>query len=215
MKLFNYIVRFLFWGVFIRLLVLVVLGVNVRRRELLPQKGPAIIVANHNSHLDTMVLMSLYSLKQQKQLRPAAAADHFLRNRLAKWFSLHIIGIVPVQRKVTKNSNPLQGCYDALEREEILILYPEGSRGEPEQMAEFKAGVARLAEKYPHVPVVPVFMHGLGKALPKGDFVLVPFFCDVFVGEALYWKTERDSFMQEMSTSFTTLSKEKNFAPWE
>lgn len=215
MTVFNRIIRYIFWGGFIRFIVLIVLGINIRRRELLPDKGPAIILANHNSHLDTMVLMSLYPLRMQKCVRPAAAADHFLKNRFMKWLSLEIIGIVPVERKIVKSSNPLQGCHDVLEQGNILILYPEGSRGQPEKLSDFKAGITRLAEAHPDIPITPVFMHGLGKALPKDDFLLVPFFCDMFVGEAFCWKGERKAFMEELNARFKTLAAEKQFAPWE
>ncbi|MEK6746983.1 MAG: lysophospholipid acyltransferase family protein [Pseudomonadota bacterium] len=196
--------------------MLILLGLNVRRGKLLPTEGPAIIVANHNSHLDTLVLISLFPLRQLHKIHPIAAADYFLKNRLLAWFSTQIIGIIPISRgKASKSYDPLQPCCNALNNGDIIILFPEGSRGEPEHISQFKKGIAHIAERYPNIPVTPVFIHGLGKALPKGDFVLVPFFCDIFIGNAFYLQSDKQEFMNSLSNQFEALSNEKKFAPWE
>lgn len=80
-KFSDGILRFLFFLTIVRPIILVVLGFNVRRRELLPTGGPAIIVANHNSHLDTMVLMTLFPMSILHLIHPVAAADYFLKKR--------------------------------------------------------------------------------------------------------------------------------------
>ncbi|MDE1153164.1 MAG: lysophospholipid acyltransferase family protein [Micavibrio sp.] len=211
----NRYLRFVFFTL-IRTVVLVLLGMNVRHRERLPLQGPAIIIANHNSHLDTLVLMSLFPMKLLPVLRPIAAADYFLKTKLMAWFATGLIGIIPIQRgKSSRDVDPLQPCYDSLDRGDIIILFPEGSRGEPEKISAFKKGIAHLAERYPQVPVTPVFLHGLGKALPKDDFILVPFFCDVFVGERLICHEDKNAFMAHMSAQFKALSDEGNFQPWQ
>jgi len=78
-----------------------------------------------------------------------------------------------------------------------------------------KKGIAHLARRYPEVPVIPVFLHGLGKALPKGEALLVPFFCDVLVGEPLYGGEDMDAFMLELGQRFVDLAGEGHFFPWE
>ncbi|MBG6157118.1 1-acyl-sn-glycerol-3-phosphate acyltransferase [Labrenzia sp. EL_159] len=201
---------------FVKIAVLFLLGLNVRRKDLLPSKGPAIIVANHNSHLDTMVLMALMPLSRLKDIKPVAAADYFFSSPRKAWLSEHVLGIIPVERtSADKSVDPLEGCYEALAQDRVLILFPEGSRGEPEQMTDLKKGVSYLAERFPDAPVVPVFTHGLGKALPKGSFMLVPFFCDIFVGEPITWPGNRTQFMDSLKERFSQLSSEKNFASWE
>jgi 1-acyl-sn-glycerol-3-phosphate acyltransferase len=186
---------------------LVLIGIHVRHRERLPQSGPAIVAANHNSHLDTLTLLSLFPLALVPRVRPVAAADYFLSNPILAWISTNLAGILPIARKVRK-TDPLIGCCEALERGEILIIFPEGSRGEPETLGELKTGIAHLAERYPDIPVVPVFMHGLGLALPKGEALLVPRFCDVHVGEAIRWTGARGSFMHALHTSLEVLGQQ-------
>lgn len=184
------VLRWLFHLLAVRPLVLVGLGLNVHHRRRLPVAGPAIIIANHNSHVDTFVLMTLFPMACLKRLRAAAAADYFLRNRILAWISLNLFGIIPIKRgNLTRgDGNPLDPCSAALERGETLIIYPEGSRGEPERLAPFKSGIAHLARRHPDVPVVPVFLHGLGRMHPKGAFWPVPFVCDVVIGRPLRWK---------------------------
>ena len=207
------LLRWMFFAGPVKLLVLLIMGLNVRGRDKLPKHGPAIIVANHNSHLDTLTLISLMPLVLLPKLRPVAALDYFLKNKALAWFALNIIGILPINRG--GGGNPLAGSNAALADGSILILFPEGSRGEPEKRVEFKRGVALLVKENPDVPVIPVFMHGLGKALPKGTRLFVPFVCDIFIGDPVPWKGESRPFMDELKTAVDGLEAQGQFPPWE
>lgn len=180
------ILKVLFFALLIKPIVFIVLGLNVRFREKLPLKGPAILAPNHNSHLDTMVLLSLYPLSVIHKVRPVAAADYFLTNRFIAWFSLNIIGIIPLDRSGKAQRNELfSACHEALNNDDILIMFPEGSRGEPEQMSDIKKGLYYVIKEHNDTQVTPIIMHGLGRALPRGEALLVPFNCDVIIGEPI------------------------------
>jgi 1-acyl-sn-glycerol-3-phosphate acyltransferase len=178
--------KWLFFALIVRPTVLLIFGVHVRGRENLSHDKPSIIVANHNSHLDTLVLMSLFPLHKIHRIRPVAAADYFMKNRLIAWFSTQFIGIIPLSRKVERShTHPLESVRKALEAGDSIILFPEGSRGEAEQMSKFKSGVAHLAKMTPTVPVIPIYLGGAGKVLPKGEALLVPFIIDVHILEPM------------------------------
>lgn len=198
--------RSLFYLLFIKPLVLLIIGINARGREHLPLTGPAIVVANHNSHLDTLALMSMFPQSVIQNVHPVAAADYFLSNRILKWFSLNIIGIIPIERRPSsKDSNLLTPVLNALDNNAILILFPEGTRGQPENLGKLKNGIAHLANERPDVPIIPVFFSGLGKCLPKGEFLLVPFFVDAFIANPLFWQNDRQTFMKALEAEFNTL----------
>ena len=210
------ILRRLFFKLIIRPFIMIILGLNVRRHENLPEQGPAIIVANHNSHLDTLVLMTLFSGKRIHAVRPIAAADYFLKNKFIAWFSLNMMHIIPLDRKPKKkDENLFNGVYEALDQNHIVILFPEGSRGEPEKVSTLKSGIYFLLKERPDVPVYPVFMHGLGKSLPKGKGLFVPFFCDVFVGSSFSWVPDKKQFMKTLESQMSELAGEGGFEPWE
>jgi 1-acyl-sn-glycerol-3-phosphate acyltransferase len=182
------------------------LGINARGKEYLPLSGPAIVVANHNSHLDTVALISLFPLRTINRVRPVAAADYFFGNRLLKWFALHIAGIVPIERRAKEvGGHIFDSAIEALDKASILIIFPEGTRGKPETMSKMKNGIGHLISARPDIPVIPVFFHGLGKCLPKGEVILVPFFIDAFIGEPLKWEGSRQLFMDKLAKTMSDL----------
>ena len=184
-------IKKLFFLFFVRPLVLVIAGVNLKGKKHLPMNGPAILVANHNSHLDTMVMMSLFSLKTLEKVRPIGAEDYFCNTAIKKYLSEKLIDIIPLKRRPSKaTGHPFSEIYKALDKEQIVLLFPEGSRGDPEVMKPFKTGIAHIAEAYPDVPVIPLSIHGAGKALPKGEALFVPFIIDVHVGESISYAGE-------------------------
>ncbi|MFZ4606733.1 MAG: lysophospholipid acyltransferase family protein [Caulobacter sp.] len=187
-------------------------GADVTGREHLPLKGPAIVAANHNSHMDTLLLLSIFPSRAVLRVRPAAAADYFLRDPVIGWFSRNLIGIVPVARgKAGTGEDVLAPAREALAAGDIIVVFPEGTRGDAsDSMAALKSGVARLAEAFPDAPVTPVWIQGAGRVLPKGEVIPVPMNCAVLIGEPVHWQGQRGAFMEELRAA---LLKLKDQAP--
>lgn len=203
------------FALLVRPFILFILGLNIRRKHKLPDKGPCVIIANHNSHLDTLVLMSLFRGKSFAKVRPVAAGDYFMKNKFLAFFSTKVMNIIPIERKMTRDFRGMfKPVLEALDDDGIIILFPEGSRGEAEQLSKYKSGIYYLMREKPEVPIVPLFIHGLGKALPKGSFVFVPFFVDIFVGDKFFYTDNRNDFMVEMNERMDALKKEGQFSEW-
>jgi 1-acyl-sn-glycerol-3-phosphate acyltransferase len=130
----------------------------------IPAAGPAIVVANHLSYADPLVLARF--------VYDAGRVPRFLAKR--SLFRIAVIGRVlygtgqiPVDRASSRAIESLHDAVAALRRGELVIIYPEGTvtRDPDWWPMRGKTGAARLALLAPDVPVIPVAQWGSQHAI--------------------------------------------------
>ena len=132
--------------------------------------GPAIFVANHQSHMDTLVLFEAMPEEVKRNLYFGAAADRwFVKGKkklvLQPWYQSMVLGNFPIVRgggaKALAYAGWLlkQGCN--------VCIFPEGTRTTKDELGRFRPGVAILALEL-GVPIVPIYLSGLREMRPKG-----------------------------------------------
>lgn len=180
------ILRTLYCG-FVKWFLKLIVGVRFDDASFLTRQKQFIIVANHNSHLDTMTIMASLPGNIIHKVKPVAAADYFGRTKLQERLSKYFINALLIRRKRSKNNadeDPIQAMLQALDNGYSLILFPEGTRGEPEKLQKLKPGIGIILSQRPDIPYVPAFMKGMGKIMPKGDNLIVPHNSSLRYGEA-------------------------------
>ncbi|WP_203225941.1 1-acyl-sn-glycerol-3-phosphate acyltransferase [Calothrix sp. PCC 6303] len=142
----------------------------------------------------------------RQKLRSVVAEDYFLKNSLLAWFSLNILNIISLKRhNLSHRENPLLSCSEALSQGDILIIYPEGTKGEPHSLALI----------WLKLTLIFLFMDGLRKLLPKGEILLVSFLYDIFVEENIDWTGIKKSFMDLLNQLIQNLASQGKFPSWE
>jgi len=196
----------------IRPFIRVFVRLNAYNLENIPRQGPAVIVANHNSHLDTLVLMQLFPLKLLPKVRPLAAADHFFNGSLQKFAAETFLGAVPVMRKLTEKRDPLQEAKAALANGDILVMFPEGTRGEPGKLGPLRKGITYLACSPQRVPVIPVHLRGLEPPNSKIQ-KLRPISCVANIRASIRCDGEQIVFMKEIERNLCAPERRKKAFP--
>ena len=191
----------------------VIVGVVYRNREAIKKVPQFVLVANHNSHLDTMALMSACSPGMIAKTHPIAAGDYFGQSPIRAFFTRFFVNAILIPRSRPKQGeggpDPIELMSEQLDKGHSLILFPEGSRGEPEKFQKFKRGIGILLDRHPGVHYIPVFMKGLGKSLPKGETLLVPFNSLVILGDPRKCESrDIDGIVQEVEAAIRALSLE-------
>lgn len=167
---------------FVRLLV----GASPRWLGSKPSEEQRIYFANHSSHIDTLALWSALPPDLRKKTRPVAAADYWQHGRMRRLIAIQGLNVVFVERKNREaGKNPLDPLIDALAQGDSLIIFPEGTRHAQAMPEPFKAGLFHLAQAFPEVKLIPVYLDNLHRSMPKGSYFPVPLICTVRFGPAI------------------------------
>ncbi len=131
----------------------------------LPETGGALVVANHVSGLDPLLLISV----SRRPLRFLIAKEEYERPILHWLFKK--AGCIPVDR-TGKPELALRQALRALKEGEVIAIFPHGKiHLDTDPPRKLKGGVARLAA-WSSVPIFPVRIDGVGG---EGKVVIAPF----------------------------------------
>lgn len=167
-------------------LVRLLVGAVPQWRGVGPLATQRIYFANHTSHIDTLAIWSALLPELRARTRPVAAADYWGGGGLRRYIALRGLRAVLVERgRKDADSDPLEPLCEALDRGDSLIIFPEGTRRAQSLPGPFKAGLYHLAQRYPRVELVPVYLENLHRSMPKGTHLPVPLICTVRFGAAL------------------------------
>ena len=144
---------------------------------------PAIIAANHSSHLDAIAIFSSLPFSQVSATCSAAARDYFFARRLTALAARLLANGIPIDRRGNYGSS-LRHCIEKLLGGTSLILFPEGTRTRTGRIGPFKAGVVALSRQV-RVPVIPTYIRGTLESLGLGKYFPRPHPITVVFGEPM------------------------------
>jgi len=155
----------------------------LRRDALRALDLPALFIANHASHADTVSILRALPPQVRGRLAVAAAADYFYRYRAIGWLTSLLLNTFPFSREGAVRAS-LERCGELADRGWSVLIYPEGTRSPSGALLPFKSGIGLLACGL-GVPIVPVAVLGGHDVLPKGRRLPRPAPMRVLFGTAL------------------------------
>ncbi len=199
-----------FFRAFIHLYILrpilhLLFGVNITGRENFEGLENFIIASNHNSHLDILLVFSSMPREQINKTHAVAAEEYFSKSKLVFKLISFLFNPVWVNRDDPEmRSRTMNEMRECLANGDNILIFPEGTRGEAGEIQTFKSGVGKLAEEFKNIPIIPVYLFGPERALPKKSFIPVPVWNEILIGPPQLYSGD----FQEITSSLETLIKD-------
>jgi len=177
-----------------------------------PTAEQRIYFANHQSHLDWVLIWAALPKDLRSMTRPIAAKDYWTSSPFKHWVTREVFNAVYVARQRTDDQDPLEPLADALRQGDSLVIFPEGTRANKGEPQAFKSGLYHLAEQFPDVQLIPAWIDNVQRVMPKGEVVPVPILCSVTFGAPM--RLERDeekrSFLERARAAVVALRPRVN-----
>ncbi|MBC8203757.1 MAG: 1-acyl-sn-glycerol-3-phosphate acyltransferase [Planctomycetes bacterium] len=137
---------------------------------------PVLFASNHQSHVDTHAILDVLPRQLRNQTAVAAAFDHFgdaegnsLKKKCIQFTVLAVWNAFGIER-INSPLRSIRTMSALVKKGWSIVLYPEGTRSESDEIAPFKSGLAVVA-KLAKCPVIPVFVTGGRTILPKATYM--------------------------------------------
>jgi len=139
--------------------------VEVTGRERVRSDAAYVMVANHQSFLDILVLFRLF-----RHFKWVSKVENF-RVPFIGW-NMSLNRYVPLRRGDAGSIRQMmEACERTLAEGSSIMMFPEGTRSVDGRLRPFKHGAFTLAQRM-RAPLLPIVLEGTGNALPKRGFVL-------------------------------------------
>ncbi len=161
-------------------------GASVRWVDCQPDTCQRVYYANHSSHIDMLIVRAALPHEVRELTRPVAAKDYWskgwIRPHIAKAYNAMLID----RRSVKVHQSPIDIMLREMGDKYSVILFPEGGRSDGDQVGQFKSGLYYLSKKRPELELVPVYLHNMGRVLPRDEYLPIPLLSSVTFGPPIW-----------------------------
>jgi len=178
-------------------------GLKVKGKENIPKKGSFIIASNHTSYFDPPVL----AIGCFPRIINFVGKEELFKVKFLRWY-FSKAGCIPLKRNYS-DFRAIKLCIRKLKEGSVLAIFPEGERSVDGKIGEGQPGVGFLAAKTA-VPVVPAYIFGTNKLLPKGAKKIKITKIFLIFGKPLYFDSKKDKDYVKISD--TIMQAIKNLA---
>ena len=143
-------------------------------------RGPVVFAANHQSHLDTPVILASLPLHWWRRIAPLMWKEYFeahfhperhsrrerWANGILYWLVTLLFNGFPIPQTETGARESLRYMGELVEEGWSILIFPEGERTATGEIGRFLPGIGMIASRL-HLPVVPIRLRGIDHILPR------------------------------------------------
>jgi len=198
-------------GQSIRLFARAITAVRADWQGIEPIPRQRVYYSNHTSNGDMPMIWSVLPPALRRDVRPVAAADYWLKNKLRAFVGPEVFNCVLIDRRPEVDDKPMDKILAALDEGSSLIIFPEGNRNMTDaDLLPFKAGLYNMGLARPDVDLVPTWVANLNTIMPKGEIIPLPLICTVTFGASVHVQNgeSKDDFLARAVKALSDLKPE-------